>query len=136
VDTGQTVAGDLIAAVFMPYAARNQAIMSIMISSEHLAALAHPIIALIIGLFFLAASAIRKSDYFLPIAVAYIAFSVGIFAQILHIPRDSDSNALLTGATYATAALCFYAGLVRAGRAQPFWPLAIALTAVFLGLRF
>lgn len=130
------MAEELITAAFMPYSARNQAMMSVMTSSAHLAALAHPVIGLIIAAFFLAASVIRNSDYFLPIAIAYIAFSIGIFAQILLVPSDPDTNAMLTGAAYAIAALSFYLGLVRAGQAKPFWPLAIALTVVFLGLRF
>src|SRR5690625_5103241 len=107
-----------------------------MLPTEHFGALAHPAVALTIGLFFFGGWLAKRVDYFLPIALAYLAFSVGISLQIVAFPSQPVVNALLTGAIYATALLCFYYGLVRAGGGSPSWLMLVAITLLFLGFRF
>src|SRR5699024_3250094 len=82
------------------------------------------------------AAATRKANYFLPAAAAYIAFAVGIVLQILLLPGNAETNAMLTGVAYAIAALGFYQALVRVGAGTPSWSVAIGLTLAFLALRY
>lgn len=107
-----------------------------MLPADNLAALAHPAVALTIGLFFFGGWLARRVDYFIPISAAYVAFSIGMFLQIAAVPVSDEVSSLLTGALYILAMLCFYCGVVRAGRGTPVWPVAMLIAVLFLVFRY
>src|SRR5699024_8746841 len=82
-------------------------------------ALAHPFVALTIGLFFFGVGLARRENGFLAMAGACIPFSAGLFIQIsgtgvIPIPI----SILVTGVLYTLAALSFYLALLHACRGQ------------------
>jgi|GEM_PF-1529845 len=103
----------------------------------HLVALAHPLLSLAIGLFFLVVGLTRRERGFLAMAGACIPFALGILIQISRPGWPSvAASALFTGLLFALAALSFYKTLLVTCRTREHWRLALLLTLLFLGSRY
>jgi|SRR5690625_1514325 len=110
--------------------------MNTVFPAESLAALAHPAVALVIGLFFLSSWLVKKEKYFIHLSIAYLSFSIGIFSQIIKTPISVETSIFLTGLLYATSLLYFYRGLIQIGKGQPNWLVVGFLIFLFLSSRY
>lgn len=94
-----------------------------------------PGIMLVFALAFVGAWAVdRRHPYLLLLALTCLLFTLGAVSQILHWPRATGLNAMVSGALYTAAVLlAAQAILLRSGRALP-WSLYPVLLVGFLVL--
>ena len=109
-------------------------------SSVTLNALSHPLVVMLIGLAVLALwrDNTRRKHYLLWFGISYLAYGVGVTAQIILVPTDYVLNVLFSGLMYLLAALMFARGLIAlAGAAYRYGvPVAIVIFAQACRLYF
>lgn len=105
-------------------------------NSSTLHALGHPLVLALIGLAVLALwrNDARRPPYLLCFGLSYLAYGIGVTAQIVLIPAHHASNVVFSGLMYMLAALLFARGLINLSGAayRPAVPLAIFLLSLAL----
>lgn len=99
--------------------------------------LMNPILAMLMGglllFIWLFSRQQAATKYF---GIAYIAYAICNFQLILLIPSNIDLNLFSTGIFHGFFATFFYGGVVALAYKKPNWRLALALSVVFIVLRY
>ncbi|MGB3288684.1 MAG: HAMP domain-containing sensor histidine kinase [Burkholderiaceae bacterium] len=100
-------------------------------------ALAHPLVILLMGVAVLALwrGDKRRPPYLLCFGLSYLAYSVGVSAQIVMVPADHLSNVVFTGLMYLFATMSFARGVIHLSGAEYRYAVPVAMAALSFALR-
>jgi len=106
-------------------------------SSDTLLALSHPLVVFLIGFAVLALwrGDAQRSRYLLCFGVSYLAYGLGVTAQIVMVPGNHALNVMFSGLMYMLAAMFFARGLIELSGSRYRYAAPIAIVVAALACR-